>query len=469
MLRPALRFTTVLLFSLTLVAGLSAQAPAPSAPATQRWLLVSDVHFDPFADPALVDRLAAAPPGGWTAIFASAHDPVDGLGTDTNETLLESSLAQMQATTPDPAVVLIDGDFLAHQFRTLFDRTARVHDDAAYRAFVDKTIAFLALRFGQTFPHAAILPSVGNNDSYCGDYMSTPNSPFLAHMAAAFGPLIARGASAPDFETTFSAAGHYVASIPGTTIRIVVPNSVVWSADYDNRCGDPHANPTQDELAWFASALRPTHRDEHAWVLTHIPPGIDVYASLSGQHVPTLTYSPAPAAQVPSLVDGADTVVTEFIAGHLHTNGFRIVSNGGSSQAVPVVTVPSISPIFANDPSYFDATVSAQTGVIADYTAYALGGLLPHGMLAGGATESWHREYAFASAYGEPDGVTATSLADLQGKLATSTPLRLEFENWFVSGSPVHGMTESNWRAYWCADARLTAATWEPCAAASGS
>ncbi len=206
MLRRVLRLATAVFASLVVVAAVSAQGPPP-APATEHWLLISDVHFDPFADAAVVDRLAAAPPSGWAAIFATAHDPIDGLGTDTNDTLLESSLAEMRATTPDPAVVLIDGDFLAHQFRELFDRTAHIHDDRAYDAFIDKTIAFLALRFGTVFPHAAILPSIGNNDSYCGDYLSTPNSPFLAHMAAVWGPLIARGTQAPDFASTIFVRG----------------------------------------------------------------------------------------------------------------------------------------------------------------------------------------------------------------------------------------------------------------------
>jgi len=463
MLRRLLALGATLLAAAGLLAGATAQTPAPAA-SPQHWLIVSDVHFDPFADAGIVDRLAAAPPSAWAAIFAIAHDPVNGLGSDTNDALLESSLSEMRATTPDPAVVLIDGDFLAHQFRELFDRTAHVHDDAAYRSFVDKTIAYLALRFGETYPDATILPSIGNNDSYCGDYMSAPNSPFLAHMAAAWGPLVQRGASAPDFATTFSADGHYVATLNGTSIRLVVPNSVYWSANYANRCGDANAHPTQDELAWFAAALRPPQPGLHTWVLTHIPPGIDVYASLSGKQGPQLTYNAAAATRVPELVDAADTVVTEFIAGHLHTNGFRIVATGGSSQQVPVMTVPSISPIFANDPAYLDAKVSPATGAIVDYSAYALNGLLPHGMLASGGPQ-WSIEYTFSYDFGEPNGVNAQSLADVQGKLATDPGLRAKFESWFVSGSPVHGMTESNWRAYWCADARLTAAAWAPCAA----
>lgn len=460
MLHRFTRLGTALVVAVALSAGLDGQSPA--APA-QHWLLVSDIHFDPFADAALVDRLAAAPAGGWEAIFATAHDPAAGFGSDTNDALLESSLAEMRATTPDPSVVLIDGDFLAHRFRDLFDRTAHVHTDAEYRTFVDKTIAFLALRFADVYPHAMIVPSVGNNDSYCGDYMSTPNSPFLAHMAAAWRPLVERTGSASDFAVDFPIAGHFVATVPGTPVRLVVPNSVVWSANYTNRCGDAKADPTADELQWFATALHPPARDQRTWVVTHIPPGVDVFSSLNS-HAPVLTYSAAPAAQVPAMIDAADTYVSTFIAGHLHTNGFRIISGGGASEGVPVVTVPSISPIFANEPSYFDATVSTSTGTIVDYTAYALGGILPPGTLSAPATAAWGAEYTFSSAYDISAGVTAASLETVQEKLAADTATRLKFETYFVSGSPVRGMTESNWRAYWCSDTRFTAGTWAACA-----
>lgn len=36
-------------------------AAAAAAPATGRFLALSDIHFDPFADPAIVPKLIAAP------------------------------------------------------------------------------------------------------------------------------------------------------------------------------------------------------------------------------------------------------------------------------------------------------------------------------------------------------------------------------------------------------------------------
>ena len=41
--------------------------------ATGRALLISDIHLDPLADPAIVKQLIAAPVTQWEAIFESAQ------------------------------------------------------------------------------------------------------------------------------------------------------------------------------------------------------------------------------------------------------------------------------------------------------------------------------------------------------------------------------------------------------------
>jgi hypothetical protein len=88
--------------------------------------------------------------------------------------LLRSALQQMKDTLPDPAFVLVPGDFLAHGFRRAFDAAASDHSDAAYRIFVQKTMQFLAQQLEQTFPNKPILPALGNNDDLCGDYQLQP-------------------------------------------------------------------------------------------------------------------------------------------------------------------------------------------------------------------------------------------------------------------------------------------------------
>jgi hypothetical protein len=60
----------VLVISLSApVWGFETEAVAPT-----RFLMMSDIHFDPMADPKLVDRLYAAEPEEWRAIFESSDN-----------------------------------------------------------------------------------------------------------------------------------------------------------------------------------------------------------------------------------------------------------------------------------------------------------------------------------------------------------------------------------------------------------
>jgi sphingomyelin phosphodiesterase acid-like 3 len=75
---------------------------------------MSDLHFDPMADPKLVDRLAAAEPELWAGVLdSSGNQSLGQYGRDTNWPLLRSALGQMAETLPHPAFALISGDFLA--------------------------------------------------------------------------------------------------------------------------------------------------------------------------------------------------------------------------------------------------------------------------------------------------------------------------------------------------------------------
>src|SRR5690349_4383251 len=59
-------------------------------------LVVSDIHFNPMADPGLVTKLEAAEPSQWQTILSrSKSTSFSQYGQDTNWWLLRSSLDQM--------------------------------------------------------------------------------------------------------------------------------------------------------------------------------------------------------------------------------------------------------------------------------------------------------------------------------------------------------------------------------------
>src|SRR4051794_6074910 len=66
-----------------------------SPAAAEKFLSVSDIHFDPFADPALVTKLEAADVAQWDAILSSSTShSFSADGSDVNDPLLRSAVAE---------------------------------------------------------------------------------------------------------------------------------------------------------------------------------------------------------------------------------------------------------------------------------------------------------------------------------------------------------------------------------------
>jgi sphingomyelin phosphodiesterase acid-like 3 len=106
----------------TLVA--TAKADAETIPA----LFISDIHFDPFHDPAKVKDLISAPLSSWLQILSSSpsqnqqqafealQQTCHARGVDTPLPLLQSSLDAMRARQHDARFIMVSGDLIAHAF-----------------------------------------------------------------------------------------------------------------------------------------------------------------------------------------------------------------------------------------------------------------------------------------------------------------------------------------------------------------
>lgn len=450
---------SVLAFALSiglLLALAQPQARAATAQPPQPWLILSDIHFDPFTQPRLVDRLAAAPPDRWRAIFASGEATApSGPGSDTNDALLESTLDGAHAAVPDPRVVIVSGDFLGHEFREKFDHTAKAHDDEAYHVFVDKTIGFLAWELQTAFPRARLLPVIGNNDNYCGDYQSTPNDAFLAHMGADFAASVgARDPSA--FTSQFSTGGYYTVPLPVGNAQAIVLNDVFWSTNYKNACGDPKADPGGDELTWLQSVQNAIPSGTPVWVIMHLPPGVDAFSTLRAKSgtAPVTFLADRFNGELLTSLDSRSAVVMS-IAGHTHMNSFRAIGPDASTPRAPMLVVPSVSPIFGNAPSFTVVDVDSSAAWVLDQQVYILSKIKD--------AWTWHREYDFDSVYGRGT-IDAAHLWSVQQAIFGDERVRRRFEEYYQSGDGVAPFTDETWRAYWCANVALTATEYTACA-----
>ncbi|MFC6646240.1 hypothetical protein ACFQBQ_11725 [Granulicella cerasi] len=187
-----------LVASLCLVACGAGISGARAAAQTQPVLMLSDVHFDPFRDPAKFDALQKAPASEWASVlskpaasaqieeFQKLAKACPSRGIDSDWPLFKASLEQSRKRIASPAFITVTGDMMAHEFECRY--AALGGKPAEYPAFAAKTVAFVALQIRAAYPKTPTYIALGNNDSGCGDYREDPDSAFLRADALALSP-----------------------------------------------------------------------------------------------------------------------------------------------------------------------------------------------------------------------------------------------------------------------------------------
>jgi len=417
--------------------------------AASEFLVLTDIHFNPLADKALAEPLAAAPAEQWPTILDRGSERMSNYSEDSDWKLLRATLDELQAQKK-PDGVLIAGDFLPHGFRNAFDRSVGGHDDVAYRRFVVKTMRFLALELANAFPKTPILPALGNNDSDCGDYAIRPGGAYLADTAGIVAGMIGTAAG-EDFAPSWTALGSYAVDVPiQPRLRVIALNDNYFSTHYRNSCGgEGDGSPARATLIWLTRALADAAAARRKVILLyHIPPGTDAFATARHDACPV---TPAPllaepyAAELHALMQRYSDTIVAHIAGHLHTDAFRVLRSGDKLFGF-VMIVPAISPIFGQNPS-FRRFALGDDGEISAVNTYYLANL---GDAVAGAAPQWRAEASFERNWNLPR-FDAASLETLYRRLGTSeTAQQRWIQTYGVQGPASAAVTLQNFSVYRC-------------------
>ena len=484
-LRGLMRFHCLfvsLLFSVCcLLAGTVQVAAQESVPA----VMLSDIHFDPFHNPHLFDQLRAAPIEHWPGILNEKSSLAEDAGLaamqiecharalDTAWPLLRNSLAAAHEAQPHPLFVTLSGDLLTHQFPCRFHHLAPSSSQQELAKFSAKTVAFVILQLRLAFPHVPIYTALGNNDSGCADYAETPESPFLQQAAAAMRAGINQAASGRHAarKLAFSPEGDYSVALPAPLKhgRLIVLEDIYDAGNYKTCAGAADRAPEAAQITWLRDQLREARkRHEQVWVMGHIPPGIDVYASFTRYILRPHEVCSAPlqsfladTALADALLDYADIVRLAIFA-HTHLDEIRLLHRAGSTspatdaagkpaqpEAIPVKLVPSITPYFGNHPAFLVAAIDPRTLVLKDWETFVSPG--PNDSPA-----PWQASYRYSTAYDLPDfsAHSAQALADAftadhDGKSARAHTYR---DHFYAGGAGIYALgLEQVWPAYACA------------------
>jgi hypothetical protein len=396
-----------LLFGVALALG--AGATADAAP----WLFVTDIHLK----------------------ATHQHSPPSTLGDDTDDALFESAVRAMQHADPHPPVVVVTGDLLSHD---ITKRTAT------------PTELLVAKRLNRAFPDAQFVLALGNEDGACGDYALTPDSASLRAIADVWAPLVNRHGAAPDFARTFAHDGTYVARLPVPGLRAIVINDVYWSPRYRSGCG-PSGDVGHQVMNELDAALQRT--PGKAWVLFHIPPGVDAYSTAQLTHrlaiVPFL--QPGYRDRLLAVLTASAPRIALVVTGHTHKFAYRIVDAAGP-HPVPMLLVPAVSPIFRNAASFLTANVT-NDGTLRDVVEMSY--LANRWQTIGGL-------HAFGV-----DAFTGPQLVALHARLDREPKLHDAFARLYSGGGPQE-ITDRTWSVYACAATSFTTAAFRACDNAGG-
>ncbi|MGB8193837.1 MAG: metallophosphoesterase [Chitinophagaceae bacterium] len=435
------------------------------------FLSVSDLHFNPYFDQSLLDTLMKSDYTNWYNIFESSSIKTpNSYGSDANYPLVKSALQNMQQQLANPDFIIITGDFLRHRFRENYNSYFKNYPDS-FHAFTSKTIRFLAWMLDKHFPQTVILPVLGNNDAFCGDYEIAPKDAFLTMFASAFAPLQRNNDAAMDsnFINQFSKGGYYTFS-PKTakTPKFIMLNTIFFSVNYEDTCAkQPVGDPGGEELKWLADTLSQANAaNQPVWMAYHIPPGVDVFATLknvscsvSSSSVMTMWNDSANKTFL-DLVRKNAPVIRAGFAGHTHMDDFRVVYDGLQQPVSFIHITPAVSPLFYNNPGFQRLTYDTVSWSLLNSETFYLN--------VGSATPAWAFEYDFKKTY-NVKGINAASLHQLRigirgtanfQTLCDSTnfnSLRASYVKYYnVSNVSANTDVKYRWKAYWCGTGALT-------------
>lgn len=419
-------------------------ATAPKA--NGRFLIMSDVHFNPFANPAIVPQLAATDYTQWPALLDSPAMGYGAYGQDTYYELFKSGLQAMKRQNATPDFIVINGDFLCHNFESNFAQYSGIQNSDSLDAFVNKTVSFIFMMLEDYFPGVPVLPVLGNNDNDCNDYQVQPSGKFLAAFAKQSLPML-HGMQQTDFMATFSKGGYYMAAMPWDSSQVFIGlNTIFFSPKYKNQC-----NPTDttdapmEEFVWLKQTLAGcAAKGKKVWLSYHIPPGMDIYSSIShglpcdqGATGMWLTnYNDSFIA----LVNRYSHIIMANFGGHTHMDEFRLISDGDKLTSFVHIT-PAISPVFSNNPGFQEITWDAQQMTLINSVTYRFKGIQV------ADSNVWTEEYNYAKKY-QINAMNATTLGNVWNRIGSDSVTRSEYFKYYYVDNPAQ--IPSPWRAYWC-------------------
>jgi sphingomyelin phosphodiesterase acid-like 3 len=254
-------------------------------------------------------------------------------------------------------------------------------------------------------------------------------------------------------------------------------NSVFFSnryhaASFANACSPVGSTAADRTFTWLESNLsRARQAREKVWLMLHIPPGIDGYASMMRyrslskaaglsaedrcRQAIVSMWKPVYSARFERLMSGYPGTIAATFAGHNHTDDFRVIA-AQSDQFVLID--PPVSPIYGQNPSFRVVTFTGDGG-LADQSTYYLTNLeAARSDFAG----TWKKEYSFDEKWESPR-LDATSLKTVDDRIKSEPQARAQWLTLLNISSAHDPVPMNGVETLDCAIAALDPGTYQAC------
>ena len=436
----------ILLCITPLLLGADGGCDVPPDDLTSDFVVISDVHFNPFDDPALFNRLVAEPADNWDEIFRTSANPsLPGYGSECNYTLLSRALDSAAGVSKSPVLVIFPGDILGHGFDVAFYNLYGFVSPAALKAFIYKTVRFFVLQIKSRFPDLPVLFTLGNNDAYAGDYALVAGGDFLSETAPLFMNQWLEGrVKAAEFSSTYTAGGYFTMESGFESIRLISLNSVLFST---HRPAPVPGDEAYVQLDWFEAQLTAaSEAGQKVYVVTHVPPGVDIFQTVrtfmdgDGRISDVrLMWHDDYQTRFLAIMERYKDLEVVFFSGHTHMDEFRLLYDDARiTSPDSILGQPAVSPIFGNNPGYRLIQVSTKTWHLEDYATY---------YLPLDSAEEFSFEYRFSKRYGF-DSLDSSDLEMLTDNLASGGTAKADYIKFYYLKSDRSPINDTKWPAY---------------------
>lgn len=340
------------------------------------FLTLSDIHFNPFLScdnkipcPLIVE-LKDAPVAKWPEILQDDDNAKPAFLEDTNTVLMNTALEKANEVVNDENAkfVVILGDFLGHHYRKLYKQYSKDTTRAGYEQFAKKTMQFMANRINSTFKQVTVLPLLGNNDSFRGDYVVDANGGFYQSMNTIWQPLLKNAGS---LGADFNAGGYYAVDMPtDNQVKLIFLNSTVFSTSVRGKTAVVLA---RRQLDWLATQLQSAQkRQQRAILFMHIPEGVDIRITKAIALMRLVNlWKPEYIKRFQTIMAQHGKHIAGIVSSHVHMEWSGVLSTYNGDE-ISLYGVSSISPNLGNIPEFSLFTYRVNDEQLIDSSTYQI-------------------------------------------------------------------------------------------------